>query len=70
MAALSARQAHHPAGGRTRPPVGMAAPARQPAPESLAGASLAVVVMAFAMEGAKLVTTGWLARRWRVTAPV
>jgi hypothetical protein len=48
----------------------MAATARQPAPESLAGASLAVVVMAFAMEGAKLVTTGWLAQRWRVTAPV
>jgi hypothetical protein len=34
------------------------------------GASLAVAVMAFAMEGAKLVTTGWLARRWRMTAPV
>jgi hypothetical protein len=34
------------------------------------GASLAVVVMAFAMEGAKLVTAGWLARRWRMTAPV
>jgi hypothetical protein len=34
------------------------------------GASLAVVVMAFAMEGAKLVTTGWLAERWRLTAPV
>jgi hypothetical protein len=32
------------------------------------GASLAVVVMAFAMEGAKLVA-GWLAQRWRVTAP-
>jgi hypothetical protein len=32
------------------------------------GASLAVVVMAFAMEGAKLVTAGWLARRSRVTA--
>ncbi len=31
-----------------------------------AGASLAVVVLAFAMEGAKLVTAGWLARRWRV----
>jgi hypothetical protein len=27
------------------------------------GAPWAVVVMAFAMEGAKLVTTGWLARR-------
>jgi hypothetical protein len=35
-----------------------------------AGASLAVVVMAFAMEGAKLVTAGWLARRRRVTAVV
>jgi hypothetical protein len=33
------------------------------------GASLAVVAMAFAMEGAKLVA-GWLAQRWRVTAPV
>ena len=28
----------------------------------------AVVTMAVAMEGAKLVTAGWLARRWRVTA--
>jgi hypothetical protein len=35
-----------------------------------AGALLAGVVMAFAMEGAKLVATGWLARRWSVTAPV
>ena len=34
------------------------------------GASLAVVFMASAMEGAKLVTAGWLSRRWRVTAPV
>jgi hypothetical protein len=33
-------------------------------------ASLAVVVMASAMEGAKLVTAGWLAQRWRVTALV
>jgi hypothetical protein len=32
------------------------------------GASLAVVVMASAMEGAKLVTVGWLAQRWRLTA--
>src|SRR3984893_14099913 len=32
------------------------------------GASLAVVVMAFAMEGAKLVPAGWLARRWAVSA--
>jgi len=32
------------------------------------GASVAVVGMAVAMEGAKLVTAGWLARRWRVTA--
>jgi hypothetical protein len=31
---------------------------------------LAVVVMASAMEGAKLVTAGWLAYRWRVAAPV
>jgi hypothetical protein len=34
------------------------------------GASLPVVVMASAMEGAKLVTAGWLAQRWRVTALV
>jgi hypothetical protein len=34
------------------------------------GASLAVVVMAFSIEGAKLVTAGWHTRRWRVTAPV
>ena len=33
-------------------------------------ASLAVVVMAFVMEGAKLVTAEWLARRWRVAALV
>ncbi len=33
-------------------------------------ASLAVVVMALAMEGAKLVSVGWLARRWRMTALV
>jgi len=32
------------------------------------GAPLAVVAMALAMETAKLVTAGWLARRWRVTA--
>jgi hypothetical protein len=32
------------------------------------GAPLSVVAMAFAMEAAKLVTAGWLARRWRVTA--
>jgi hypothetical protein len=32
------------------------------------GAPLAVVAMAVAMEGAKLVTAGWLASRWRVTA--
>jgi hypothetical protein len=32
------------------------------------GASLAVVVMAIAMEAAKLITAGWLARRWRATA--
>ncbi len=32
------------------------------------GAPLAVVGMTVAMEGAKLVTAGWLARRWRVTA--
>jgi len=34
------------------------------------GASWAVVVMAFAMEGAKLVTAAWLARRRGVTALV
>jgi hypothetical protein len=32
------------------------------------GAPLSVIVMASAMEGAKLVTAGWLARRWRATA--
>jgi hypothetical protein len=32
------------------------------------GSPLAVVGMAVAMEGAKLVTAGWLARRWRTTA--
>jgi hypothetical protein len=32
------------------------------------GAPLAVVAMAIAMETAKLVTAGWLARRWRMTA--
>jgi hypothetical protein len=32
------------------------------------GAPMSVVGMAIAMEGAKLVTAGWLARRWRVTA--
>ena len=32
------------------------------------GAPQAVVGMAVAMEGAKLVTAGWLARRWCVTA--
>jgi hypothetical protein len=32
------------------------------------GAPLSVVGMAIAMEGAKLVTAGWLARRWRETA--
>jgi hypothetical protein len=32
------------------------------------GAPLSVVGMAIAMEGAKLVTAGWLARRWRKTA--
>jgi hypothetical protein len=32
------------------------------------GAPLAVVGMAIAMEAAKLVTAGWLARRWRATA--
>jgi hypothetical protein len=32
------------------------------------GAPLSVIAMAFAMETAKLVTAGWLARRWRVTA--
>jgi hypothetical protein len=32
------------------------------------GAPLSVIGMAIAMEGAKLVTAGWLARRWRATA--
>jgi hypothetical protein len=32
------------------------------------GAPLSVVGMAIAMEAAKLVTAGWLARRWRATA--
>jgi hypothetical protein len=32
------------------------------------GAPVSVVGMAVAMEAAKLVTAGWLARRWRVTA--
>ncbi len=32
------------------------------------GSPLSVIGMAIAMEGAKLVTAGWLARRWRVTA--
>jgi hypothetical protein len=34
------------------------------------GAPLAIVGMAVAMEGSKLVTAGWLARRWRSTAYV
>jgi hypothetical protein len=32
------------------------------------GAPLSVIAMSIAMESAKLVTAGWLARRWRVTA--
>jgi hypothetical protein len=32
------------------------------------GAPVSVIAMAVAMESAKLVTAGWLARRWRVTA--
>jgi hypothetical protein len=32
------------------------------------GSPLSVIAMAVAMESAKLVTTGWLARRWCVTA--
>jgi hypothetical protein len=32
------------------------------------GAPLAVIGLSSTMEGAKLVTAGWLARRWRVTA--
>jgi hypothetical protein len=34
------------------------------------GAPLAIVGMAVAMEGSKLITAGWLARRWRATALV
>jgi hypothetical protein len=34
------------------------------------GALMAIVVMAATMEAAKLVTAGWLARRWRTTARV
>jgi hypothetical protein len=32
------------------------------------GSPMSVIAMAVAMESAKLVTAGWLARRWRVTA--
>jgi hypothetical protein len=32
------------------------------------GSPMSVIGMAVAMEGAKLVTAGWLARRWRSTA--
>ena len=32
------------------------------------GAPMAIVIMGMTMEGAKLVTTGWLARGWRSTA--
>jgi hypothetical protein len=32
------------------------------------GSPMSVIVMAIAMEAAKLVTAGWLARRWRATA--
>ena len=32
------------------------------------GAPLAIIAMATTMEGAKLVTVAWIARRWRVTA--
>jgi hypothetical protein len=32
------------------------------------GSPMSVIAMAIAMESAKLVTAGWLARRWRVTA--
>jgi hypothetical protein len=32
------------------------------------GSPMSVVGMAVAMESAKLVTAGWLAKRWRVTA--
>src|SRR5207253_266739 len=34
------------------------------------GTPTAVVAMAVAMEAAKLITAGWLARRWRATAVV
>jgi len=34
------------------------------------GAPLAIIAMAAAMEAAKLITAGWLARRWRATAVV
>jgi hypothetical protein len=34
------------------------------------GAPLAIIGMAATMEGSKLITAGWLARRWRATAPV
>src|SRR5712675_2976236 len=32
------------------------------------GSPMSVIAMAVAMEAAKLVTAGWLARRWRATA--
>jgi hypothetical protein len=32
------------------------------------GAPMSVIAMSIAMEGAKLITAGWLARRWRETA--
>jgi hypothetical protein len=32
------------------------------------GAPTAIIVMAATMEAAKLITAGWLARRWRSTA--
>ncbi len=32
------------------------------------GAPMSVITMALAMESAKLVTVGWLARRWQTTA--
>jgi hypothetical protein len=34
------------------------------------GAPLVIVGMAATMESAKLITAGWLARRWRATAMV
>jgi hypothetical protein len=34
------------------------------------GAPVAVIAMSTTMEAAKLVTAGWLARRWRTTAAV